>query len=288
MMKRRGILAGALGAPWFSAAAAETLDLRARIAALEKSSGGRLGVAVLDMGSGKSFAWRGDERFAFCSMFKFLLAAAVLQRVDRGQESLARRLTIAKCDLLPHSPVSELYVGAGGAPIGLLLEAIVEVSDNAAANVLIASAGGPAAVTRSFRSWGDTVTRLDRTELALNEAAPGDPRDTTSPLAMLDDVRRIALGDVLSPASRGLLVGWLKNCQTGTARLRAGLPAGWVAGDKTGTSGRGTSNDLAIAWPPGRKPVLIVCLLTGAAVTQAQQDAVHEAVARAVAAWLEV
>jgi beta-lactamase class A len=286
MIERRVIITGALAAPFLGAAATDGAKLRSHMEALERSSGGRLGVAVLDTGNGKTFDWRGGEIFAFCSMFKFLLATAVLQRVDRGQEWLDRLVAVSQSDLLPHSPLSEKYVRAAGAPVSVLAQAVVEVSDNAAANLLLASLGGPAGLTRMIRSWGDPVTRLDRTELALNEAAPGDPRDTTSPQAMLKDLRRIALGDVLTSASRALIVDWLENCQTGQTRLRAGLPAGWVAGDKTGTSGRGTSNDLAIAWPPGRPPILLVCLLTGATVAQPQQDAIHAEVARAVVAAL--
>jgi beta-lactamase class A len=286
MIGRRTILTGAVVAPWLGAASGEGADLRSHIAALETSSGGRLGVAMLDTGSGKRFAWRGDERFAFCSTFKFLLAAAILQRVDQGQEQFGRRLTITKGDLLPHSPVSGLHVGRGAATVGLLVQAIVEVSDNGAANLLLASVGGPLGLTKILRSWGDQVSRLDRTEPALNEAIPGDPRDTTSPLAMLAELRRIALGDVLRPESRALLVGWMENCQTGQARLRAGLPAGWVVGDKTGTNDHGTANDIAIAWPPGRAPVLITCYLSNSTLPPARQDAVHEAVARLLVTYL--
>ncbi len=285
-MKRRTLMTAVLAAPWIGAAGTGTAELQSQIAGLEKSSGGRLGVAVLDTGSGKSFAWRGDERFAFCSTFKFLLAAAVLQRVDSGQEQFSRRLTITKADLLPHSPVSELHVGPAAATVGLLVQAIVEVSDNCAANLLLASIGGPPALTKILRSWGDPVTRLDRTEGALNEAIPGDPRDTTSPVAMLGDLQRITLGHVLSPVARALLIGWMKNCQTGQARLRAGLPTGWVVGDKTGTNDHGTANDIAIAWPPGRAPVLITCYLTSSTLPPPQQDALHEAVSRAVVAYL--
>ena len=286
MIGRRNILATALTAPWLGAAVPESEALRSHMADLEKSSGGQLGVAALATSSGKSFAWRGDERFALCSTFKLLLAAAILQRIDRGQEQFGRRLTITKADLLPHSPVTERHIGRDAATVALLVQAIVEVSDNGAANLLLASVGGPPGLTKILRSWGDTVTRLDRIELALNQAIPGDPRDTTSPLAMLADLQRIALGNLLSPASRALLIGWMRNCQTGQARLRAGLPAGWSVGDKTGTNDHSTANDVAIAWPPGRAPILISCYLTGSTAPPARQDALHAAVARAVVAYL--
>ena len=108
-------------------------------------------------------------------------------------------------------------------------------------------------MTRFVRSLGDPVTRLDRTEPALNEALPGDPRDTTTPAAMAADLRKMALGPVLSPGSRDRLCAWMTANTTGTAKLRAGVPQAWRVGDKTGTGERGTSNDVRrdVAAKPG-------------------------------------
>jgi beta-lactamase class A len=233
---------------------------------LETRNGGRLGVAVLDTGSGRRFGHRADERFPMCSTFKFLLAALVLARVDRGEQRLDRRIVFSQKDLESYSPVTKQHVGASGMSLAELCDATVALSDNTAANLLLATLGGPAALTAFTRGLGDELTRLDRIEPALNEAAPGDVRDTTTPAAMLGDMQRLLVGDALSAASRERLAGWLVGCKTGDKRLRAGIPMGWRVGDKTGTGANGTANDIAIAWPKGRLPILVTAYYTGSAI----------------------
>jgi beta-lactamase class A len=215
----------------------------------EAQGGGRLGVAVLDTETGSRFAWRGEERFPFASTFKFVLAAAVLAEVDAGRESLDRRVPIAATDMVTYAPVTEKHIGAG-LTVAELCEATVVWSDNPAANLLLPIVGGPAGLTRFARMIGDEQFRLDRIETALGEGTPGDPRDTTTPLAMVGDLERLLLGDVLAPASRRMLTDWLVACRTGDETIRAGLPEDWRAGDKTGSAGYGTRNDIAIIWPP--------------------------------------
>jgi beta-lactamase class A len=249
--------------------------------AVEERSGGRLGVAVLDVAGDRRFAHRGDERFPMCSTFKFLLAAAVLAEVDAGREELARSVPVGAGDIITYSPVAERYVGRA-ASVAILCEAAVTLSDNAAANLLLPRIGGPAGLTRFARSLGDAVTRLDRDEPTLNEAAPGDPRDTTSPNAMAADLQRLVLGQALSAASRAQLTAWLVGCKTGDRRLRAGLPAGWRAGDKTGTGAHGSAHDVGVLWSPAGAPIVVASYLTQTALKGAAADAVHAAVARAV------
>jgi len=241
--------------------------------AIEARVRGRLGVAVFDAASGRVAGRRLDERFPMCSTFKWLLAAAVLQRVDAGREDLARRVVFGRDALLAHSPVSERRVGGAGMSVAELCEAAVTVSDNAAANLLLAAVGGPSAVTQCARSLGDDRTRLDRTEPSLNEATPGDPRDTTTPRAMSVALRSALLGDGLSPAARAQLAAWLTATTTGAHRLRAGLPADWRIGDKTGTGERGSTNDVAVCWPPRRAPVVVAAYLTGCAAPMAAREA---------------
>jgi beta-lactamase class A len=259
--------------------------LPASLAQLEKDNSGRLGVAVLDVGSGESSGHRTDERFAMCSTFKMLLAAAVLERVDGGKESLARRIPIPATGLLPHSPATQEHAGAS-MPILDLCAAIVTLSDNTAANLLLASIDGPAGITRFARSLGDTVTRLDRTEMTLNEALPGDPRDTTAPAAMVTNMQKLLLGSKLSTASREQLTGWLIANKTGDERLRAGLTSGWRVGDKTGSNGENTTNDIAIIWPSRQAPVLVTAYLTACPGPEAKRNAVLAQVGRLVAASL--
>jgi beta-lactamase class A len=261
-------------------------SLPASLAQLEKENNGRLGVAVLDTGSGESSGHRTDERFAMCSTFKMLLAAVVLERVDSGKESLARKIAIPATGLLPHSPATQEHAG-GSMPILDLCAAIVTLSDNTAANLLLASIGGPAGITHFARSLGDNVTRLDRTEMALNEALPGDPRDTTSPAAMVATMQKLILGNKLSAASRAQLTAWLIANKTGDERLRAGLTSGWRVGDKTGSNGENTANDIAIIWPPRQAPVLVTAYLTACTGPEAKRNTVLAQVGRLVAQSIE-
>jgi beta-lactamase class A len=245
---------------------ADAEAIRERLARIEAASGGRLGVSIVDTTTSLHAGLRADERFPMCSTFKLLAAGAVLTRVDRGQEDLQRRVVFSASDLVPNSPGTSRHTreltGDAGMSIGELCKAALTLSDNTAANLLLASFGGPAAVTAFARSLGDGMTRLDRIEPALNEAIPGDPRDTTTPNAMLGNLRELVLGEHLSAASRAQLLAWLAANQTGGSRLRAKLPEDWGVGDKTGTGERGTANDIAILWPAGRGPVLVTVYLT--------------------------
>ena len=244
---------------------------------------------MLDTGSGLQLGWRQDERFAMASTFKAVLAGWMLALVDQGKERLDARVHYAAGDVVAYSPVSGPRAGdGGGLTVGELCSATVSLSDNTAANVLLARHGGPAGFTAFVRSLGDSITRLDRTEPTLNEAKVGDPRDTTTPQAMLQTLQKLVLGDVLTPPSRAWLQRWLVETSTGDKRLRAGVP-GWKVGDKTGTaSDSGTANDVAVMWPPaGGAPVLVTCYLTRSTVKPEQRDAAIAQVAGAVAAARE-
>jgi len=214
------LLLPAVGLAAGTALSAEN-DINQQFAALEKRTGGRLGVSVLDTNTNVSFGHRQDERFAMCSTFKALAAAFVLARVDKGEEKLDRHIAVAKADLLSHSPIAEKHI-ADGMTVGELCDAAVTYSDNAAANILLASFGGPEGLTAWLRSIGDETTRLDRTEPALNEAKVGDPRDTTTPAAMMRTLERLLLEDVLSPSSRDQFSAWLVANTTGGRHQRQG------------------------------------------------------------------
>ncbi len=291
MFDRRRFALGSLAAcvggaviPRRAAASNNLAGLSGTLAQLGIQSGGRLGIAVLDTASGALAGHRLDERFPMCSTFKALAAAAILARVDAGQEQLSRRIEIAPADVLAYAPVTRQHVGAEGLSVAGLCEAMVTLSDNTAANLLLGSMGGPDAITQYARSLGDTVTRLDRVEPELNTSISGDFRDTTTPAAMARDLQLLATKSALSPASRELLVQWLVGCKTGDAKLRAGVPKGWRVGDKTGAGDHGSSNDVAILWPPDRAPVIVTSYLTETALPDDRRNAIHAAVGRAVAA----
>jgi beta-lactamase class A len=265
----------------------EPESLSARLASIEKKSGGRLGCAVLDTSNGKQILHRADERFPMCSTFKLIATSLVLHRVEQGREQLDRRVVFKAGDLVAHSPATDKHADGKGMTISELCEATMTLSDNTAANLLLASFGGPQAITAFLRSIGDGVTRLDRNETSLNEATPGDLRDTTSPAAMLENLHCLVLGDILKPVSRAMLTNWMVRCQTGGNRLRAGLPADWKVGDKTGAGENGTTNDIGVLWLPDRAPVFVTAYLTESTLSDDGRDAILADVGRAIATALK-
>ncbi|MDB5415742.1 MAG: hypothetical protein JWR10_4077 [Rubritepida sp.] len=280
-VSRRRLAAGVTGL----ALAGAALPLAAAedaLAVLERRHSGTLGVFALDTGSGRSLAYRGEERVLMCSTFKALLAAAVLARVDAGQDRLDHRIAYGRSDLLSYAPVARAHVGEGALSVEALCAAAVEVSDNTAANLLLPTLGGPEGLTRFLRGIGDAVTRMDRNEPSLN--VPSGELDTSTPRAMAHSLRAILLGEALSAASRERLEGWMVASTTGGARLRRGFPAGWRAGDKTGT-GATQANDVAIARPPGRAPLIVTAFFAATDSLGAARDAVLRDVGAIVAAW---
>ncbi|RQR51132.1 PenA family class A beta-lactamase [Burkholderia sp. Bp9126] len=264
------------GAP--AVAAATSFD------ALERAAGGRLGVCAIDTATGRRVQHRADERFPSCSTFKAMLIAAVLAQSVTRPALLAQRVTYRQADLVRYSPVTEKHVGAG-MTVGELCEATAQYSDNSAANLLMKLLGGPAAVTAFARAIGDDTFRLDRWETELNTALPGDTRDTTTPAAMAASLRVLALGDALPAPQRAQFAAWLRGNKTGDKRIRAGVPAGWQVGDKTGTGDYGTTNDVGVLWPPARGPVTLAVYYTQArADAQAKDDVIAAATRIAIAA----
>jgi len=250
---------------------------------IELGQRARLGVAALDTGSERWIGFDADSRYALCSTFKLPLAAAILDEVERGALSLADEVEFGTDDLLEYAPVVRAHRRRGRLSVERLCAAIIEVSDNSAANLLLRRIGGPRGLTGFMRRCGDRVTRLDRLEPELNSNTAGDARDTTTPAAMLGLMRTLLLGEVLIPASRRKLTGWMESSSTGRRRLRAGLPPGWRAGDKTGTGANGASNDVAIVFPPQRAPILIASYITAREVDDPARERAHANVARIVA-----
>lgn len=287
-MDRRSVLKGiAVGAVALglrpSLSKAQTEDISAKLAALERQYGGKLGVAILDTGNGRRAGHRADERFLMCSTFKMLLAAAMLSRVDQGKEQLDRRLVFGKDALLEYAPIASQHVGPPGMTIAELCGAAVSLSDNTAANVLLAHLGGPSVVTNFARQLGDTITRLDHIEPELNRPSPDQVSDTTTPNAMLANLHKLMLEDVLSETSRKQLTTWTLATTTGKTLVRAGLPPDWRVGEKTGRNDIQT-NDVAIVWPPARKPLLVTAYYENPAKDAEARAIVLAAAGRIVAA----
>ena len=226
-------------------------------AQLETRTKSRIGVSAIDLSTNRRVDYRADERFLMCSTFKVLAAAAVLKRVDENKEKLDRFVKYGEAQLLEYAPVTRAHVKEGGMTLEALGAAAIEQSDNTAANLLLEAIGGPEKVTELARSLGDKFTRLDQTEPELNVARPGKDDNTTTPAAMCADLQRLLTSDFLSVASRTKLEGWMRQNQTGAMLIRAALPADWQVGDKTGRSGDGATNDIAIVRPPNGGPLFL-------------------------------
>jgi beta-lactamase class A len=291
-----GTLAGAFAfkaAPALAQAkppAPKTADISALvddITRIQKESGGRLGVAILDSELSKRLELNAHDRFPMCSTFKLLASAAVLKRVDGGTEKLDRVVKYTKADIVPYTPATEKHIDEG-MTLAALCEAAVTLSDNTAGNMILSAIGGPAGFTAFARTLGDRMTRLDRIEPFLNESKPGDPRDTTTPIAMLRDIQELLFGKALSAASKEQLKQWMVANKTGDKRMRAGLPATWEVGDKTGTGDQGSTNDIGVIWPPQRKPILFSIYLTGTTAPPKEREAAIAAIGLAVASALNV
>lgn len=270
-----------LAATAMAAEGATSTSPQARLALLERSSGGRLGVHAVNTASGAQIGHRADERFPLCSTFKLMLAAAVLARSAEGDSLLQQRIRYAQSDLVAHSPISAKHLG-DGMTVSELCAATLQYSDNAAANLLMKLLGGPVAVTAYARSIGNGEFRLDRWETELNTAIPGDLRDTVTPAAIALSLRLLTLEDALPPSPRNQLNEWLRGNTTGARRIRAAIPDGWHVGDKTGSGDYGTTNDIAVLWPPERKPIVLAIYYTQDKPDATWRDDVLAAAARIV------
>jgi beta-lactamase class A len=218
-----------------------------------------------------------------CSTFKLLLAAYVLEQADHQQVELAQTIAYAATDLLTNSPVTLQHLQQGELDLRELAAAAVVFSDNTAANLLLRKLGGPPVLTAFLRRIGDPTTRLDREETALNSNIAGDLRDTTTPAAMAATMAKLFAGNVLSAGSRAQLMAWLHSSATGLHRLRARLPRNWMVGDKTGTGANGAVNDVLVAWPESRKPIVAAVYLSESSAAPRVLEEAHAQIGAAIA-----
>jgi beta-lactamase class A len=264
--------AGLLVTPLFLAAAETDTGESSKFAELENRAGSRIGVAAFDSKRNKRIGYHGDQRFLMCSTFKVLAAAAILKRVDENQEKLDRFVHYDEKQLLEYAPVTREHVKEGGMTVEALCAAAISQSDNTAANLLLETIGGPKGVTELARALGDNFTHLDRMEPELNSGADDDERDTTTPAAICRDLEKLLTSDFLSQTSRTRLEGWMQANQTGAKLIRAGIPSDWKMGDKTGRSGKGATNDIAILRPPSGGPVFLTIYTIDPAGTPEERE----------------
>lgn len=263
---------------------AATSSPQQQLAALEQAAGGRLGVSAINARTGERLAHRADERFPMCSTFKAMLAAAVLARQASDALLLEKRVSYRQSELVTYSPITEKHL-ADGMTVAELCAATLQYSDNSAANFLMKLLGGPQAVTAFARSIGNQVFQLERWETELNSAIPGEVRDTTNPASMTHSLQQLLLGEALPAPQRQQLENWMRGNTTGDLRIRAGLPAGWSAADKTGSGAYGTVNDIGVAWAPDGTPLVIAVYYTReVAKAPTNQDIITAATRIAVAA----
>ena len=259
----------------------KTISIQQELAALETSAGGRLGVFAINTANQDTIQYHANQRFPFCSTGKLMVVGAILQKNMSNPDLLKQNISYNKQDLITYSPITEQYISQG-MTIASLCAAALDYSDNTAANLLIKQLGGPKSVNVFARSIDDKAFRLDRIEPQLNSAIPGDLRDTTTPLAMASSLQKLALGQALGQAERQQLQAWLKANTTGNARIRAGVPKGWIVGDKTGTGDYGTTNDVGIIWPPHCSPIIVAIYFTQNQKNTLPKDAVLASATRLI------
>ena len=259
--------------------APETLDL----SGLEQAHGGRFGLFAHDLGTGRQLTARGDERFVYCSTFKMYLAAATLLRVQAGEERLDRQIPVTAADMVNHAPVTQPAIG-GTLSVEALMKGVVEVSDNPAANLLLKAMGGIEPMQGFYRGIGDQTTTANRFEPEMNRL-DGD-KDTILPEQSVANIHRLFVDPAtpLSADSKALLLGWMFDTPTGTARIKAGVPAGWRVAHKTGTGGYGPTNDIGILYPPAGAPVIVAGYYHAASDDPKNEGVIAQAVRTALTA----
>jgi beta-lactamase class A len=237
--------------------------IQEKLAKLESSFDGRIGISAINTSNGERIQYRANERFAFCSTSKLMVVSAILNKSMAAPKLLQKNITYSQKYLEDsgYSPITKKYL-ATGMSIAKLSEATLEYSDNTAMNLLVKQLGGPLAVTTYARSIGNETFRLDRYEPEINSAIPHDVRDTSTPAAMEKSLQSMVLGNALGLVQREQLITWLKNNTTGNAKIRAGVPLGWIVGDKTGGGDYGTGNDVGIIWPPKCPPIILAIYTT--------------------------
>lgn len=254
---------------------------------IETRLSARVGVSIIDTESGKTWSHKGDERFPMNSTFKAFLCAALLDAASNGTVDAGREVVVEESDIVSYSPVTAKRVGGAGFTIEDLCRVTVTISDNAAANIVMKEVGGPEGVTAFLRGIGDDISRVDRWEPESNTGIPGDDRDTTTPDAAAETLKKLVLDETLAADARAKLTGWLEGNKVGNSTLRAGLPEGWRIADKTGAGANGSRNNIAVIWPEGRKPLVIAIYITQTTAAFEARNKAIAGIAQALPAALQ-
>ncbi|MDI5961224.1 class A beta-lactamase [Streptomyces sp. SL13] len=253
-----------------AATASVTAGTGPAFAGLETEYHAKLGVWALDTGDNRTVTWHSTTRIAYASTYKALAAAALLRNDSTAQ--LDRTVTYTSADLQSYAPITKQHVKTG-MTVRALCDAAIRYSDNTAGNLLLRRLGGPAGLQSALRAIGDTTTHVDRYEPDLNDAVPGDVRDTSTPSALGEDLRQYAVATALPGDRRTELDQWLRGDTVGATLVRAGVPSGWTVGDKSGAGDYGTRNDIAVVWPPHRAPLIVVVMSTRTGSKDTYNDA---------------
>ncbi|MGO3870567.1 MAG: class A beta-lactamase [Alcaligenes sp.] len=278
-LKRLGALLIAAGLS-FNVFGAETHPVVQAAQEAEQSLQARVGVAVLDTADAQRWQYRADERFPMASTSKALICAALLAR---GQGAMKTAWLVKEEAIQSYAPTTENMIGQY-VSAAQLCAITMRNSDNTAANGVLEMLGGPEAITSFLRTQGDAVTRLDRNEPDLNEATPGDSRDTTTPQAMVQTLQKLVLGEGLESPSRDRLIDWLRHNEVGGPLLRAGVPESWLVADRTGAGGHGTRGVVAVMWPPERAPLVAAVYITETKASMEERNAAIARIGKAIAA----
>ena len=298
--------------------------LEEKFRAVAATAGGTVGVSVLNLETGRGASLRGNERFPMASVFKLAVAVELLSRADRGAVRLEQKMTLAPADMRPGGPLSERAPNGGTAlTVGELLEAMLVDGDNTAVDLLLPLAGGPEVVTAQLDAVGLGDIRVDRSELELAFDVAGvatapprptrslatiraaidsvpeaahreafakflaDPRDTTTPNALVQLLRQVQEGRRLTPDSRERLLALMVRTRAGAGRLKGQLPAGTPVAHRTGTgfdlgAANICTNDVGIVTlPGGRGRFAIAVLVKGSDRSLADREKAIAEIARA-------
>jgi beta-lactamase class A len=252
--------------------------LERQVAALTANARGRIGVAAIDLSTGKTVSVLGNQRFPLASTSKVAIAATFLEGVDQGRWNLDDKFPLML------SPTREGQSISGRQ----LIELAITRSSNTAADGLLKIVGGPKAVDNWVRRAGIADFSLDRyistlvsDDGAIDPASQIDNRDSATPLAMVSLIKGLYDGRWLSASSRDVLLGAMARCKTGPTRIKGQMPAGVTVAHKTGSL-YNTSSDIGIVTGPDGHAIALAIYVTGGKNDRAYRFEKISTIARAV------